>query len=115
MAKPNKDQAKKTGWTAMLSGAIALLIASVVFQNDYIYLESYDFVILLDVFFQCLFLVFLAISLLMLFVSRISRIKHNKAKNAASPEANVTGPKDAQLSTASRKYKVLHTHDARQK
>lgn len=114
MAKPDKKESgKKTGWTAMFSGAFVMLIMSYVFRDQYFYIEKYDFVILLDVVFDCLFVVYVAIALTMLFVSRISRIKHNKANNAASSKADVTGPKIAKSSTAPRKYVISHTHDGR--
>lgn len=114
MAKFDKNDKKITGYK-MVVGALGLLIGSFIMHDQYIYIEKHDILIMVDTVFQWAACVYFLIGFVMMFVSRLSRIKHNKSKSdSTSPsQVNVTGPKIAQPSTATRKPKIVHTHDAR--
>lgn len=110
--KKGKDN-KTIGWALMLKGAIVFLVGGFLLRDQYIYFESYDYMIFAGDILHVLFVVYLVIATIMLFVSRISRIKHNKQNSQKQTEANVVGPKVKENKVAPRNPRIRHTHDGR--
>lgn len=106
-----KDQ-KTIGWALMLKGAIVFLLGGFLLRDEYLYFESYDYIVFIGDIFHVLFVVYLFIATIMLFVSRISRIKHSKQRSQQQ-EANVVGPKINEKKVSPRNPRIRHTHDGR--